>query len=285
MKLATLRTGATTVAVRVDEREVVEVDGFTDIGALLAHADWKAIARAASDVTHPLDDITEERWAPVVPNPSKIVCVGLNYRTHSLEMGRDLPEYPTLFAKYPEALIGPYDAIVLPAYAAHAVDWEAEMAIVVGSRARRLTPGQAAESIAGYSILNDVTMRDFQYRTPEWFQGKTFEATTPFGPVLVTPDEYHVDTDIRTEVNGEVLQHSNTGDLVFNPAALVSYISQIVTLNPGDVIASGTPGGVGHARKPPRYLKAGDTLTTAIEGIGALRNTMRIEPRPPALIE
>ncbi|MCS5722557.1 fumarylacetoacetate hydrolase family protein [Herbiconiux sp. CPCC 203407] len=277
MRLATLRTTGTTVAVRVDETSAVEIDGFADVGALLAHPDWKAIADAASGTAHPLHDIADESWAAVVPAPSKIVCVGLNYRNHILEMGRELPEHPTLFAKYPEALIGPHDPIVLPGYASHAVDWEAELAVVIGSKARRLSPEQAAGAIAGYSVLNDVTMRDFQYRTPEWFQGKTFEATTPFGPWLVTPDAYSVDTDIRTEVDGEVMQHSNTSDLVFDPAALVSYISQIVTLHPGDVIASGTPGGVGHARKPPRYLADGSVLSTSVEGIGTLRNVVRVE--------
>ncbi|TAJ48581.1 MAG: FAA hydrolase family protein [Herbiconiux sp.] len=277
MKLATLRTGDSTVAVRIDTDSAIEIDGFTDVGALLANGDWRAVAETAAGTAHPLTGIPDTDWAPVVPAPSKIVCVGLNYRNHILEMGRELPEFPTLFAKYPEALIGPYDEIALPEYASHAVDWEAELAVVIGTTARRLSPEQAADAIAGYSVLNDVTMRDYQYRTPEWFQGKTFEATTPFGPYLVTPDAYGVDTDIRTEVGDEVLQHSNTSDLVFDPATLVSYISQIVTLNPGDVIASGTPGGVGHARKPPRYLGQGDVLSTVIEGLGTLRNPVRVE--------
>jgi acylpyruvate hydrolase len=272
MKLATLRLDASTVAVRVDSDTVTEIGGFTDVGALLSDPAWRLTAKTATGVKHRLIDIADEQWAPVVPSPAKIVCVGLNYRNHILEMGREIPEFPTLFAKYPEALIGPYDPIVLPDYASHAVDWEAELAVVVGSRAHRVNPVDAADAIAGYAVLNDVTMRDFQYRTPEWFQGKTFEATTPFGPFLVTGDEYAVDTDIRTEVDGELMQHSNTSDLVFDPAALVSYISQIITLNPGDVIASGTPGGVGHARKPPRYLRDGSVLVTSIDGLGTLRN-------------
>lgn len=277
MKLATLRTPSGTVAVRIDDAVATEIDGVADVGALLADPDWRRVAEAATGAARPLDEIADTDWAPVVPAPTKIVCVGLNYRNHILEMGRELPEHPTLFAKYPEALIGPYDPIVLPEYASHAVDWEAELAVVVGRRARRLTVEEAADAIAGYAVLNDVTMRDYQYRTPEWFQGKTFEATTPFGPVLVTADEYAVDTDISTEVDGERMQHSNTGDLVFDPAALVSYISQIVTLNPGDVIASGTPGGVGHARKPPQYLTDGSTLVTTIDGLGTLRNPVRTE--------
>jgi acylpyruvate hydrolase len=221
--------------------------------------------------------VLPDAWAPVVPSPGKIICVGLNYRNHILEMGRELPEFPTLFAKYPEALIGAYDDLVLPAVAADAVDWEAELAVVVGSSARNVDEAAAADAIAGYSIMNDVTMRDYQYRTPEWFQGKTFEGTAPFGPVLVTADEFTLGASLRGEVDGEVVQEVSTDDLVFNPAALVSYISHILTLKPGDVIATGTPGGVGHARKPPRYLSAGSTLLTAVEGIGELRNRVVAE--------
>ncbi|MCU1636516.1 MAG: fumarylacetoacetate hydrolase [Cryobacterium sp.] len=277
MKLATLRTPDGTVAVRLDGGTATEITGVVDVGALLAQDGWRAQAAAADGATHPLDEIEPTAWAAVVPTPSKVVCVGLNYRTHILEMGREIPQHPTLFAKYPEALIGPYDTIELPEYASHAVDWEGELAVVIGRTARRLDPEQAAAAIAGYSVLNDVTMRDYQYRTPEWFQGKTFENSTPFGPVLVTGDEYGVDTELRTEVDGEVVQRSMTNDLVFTPAALVSYISHIVTLNPGDVIASGTPGGVGHVRKPPRYLSDGATLTTTIEGIGTISNPIRVE--------
>jgi acylpyruvate hydrolase len=147
----------------------------------------------------------------------------------------------------------------------------------VGRSARNVDEAAAADAIAGYSIMNDVTMRDYQYRTPEWFQGKTFEGTAPFGPVLVTADEFTLGASLRGEVDGEVVQQVSTDDLVFNPAALVSYISHILTLKPGDVIATGTPGGVGHARKPPRYLSAGSTLLTAVEGIGELRNRVVAE--------
>lgn len=277
MRLATLRTADATIAVRVDYTHAVEIEGVADIGVLLSDPNWRARAEDASGPAHLLTEIADERWAAVVPTPSKIICVGLNYRNHILEMGRELPEYPTLFAKYPEALIGPYDPIVIPAYAAQAVDWEAELAIVIGMPARRLNEDQAIDAIAGFSVINDVTMRDYQYRTPEWFQGKTFEATTPFGPVMVTADEYTLGTELSTLVDGEKVQSTTTDDLVFGPAALVSYISKIVTLNPGDVIASGTPGGVGHARKPARYLGNGAVLTTAVEGIGTITSTVVVE--------
>lgn len=272
MRLGTLRAGAGTVTVRIDADAAVEIPGVVDVGALLADPLWRSVAERADGPSHPLHSIGDRDWAPVVPHPSKIVCVGLNYRTHILEMGRELPAFPTLFAKYAEALIGPYDPIELPKAAPDAVDWEGELAVIIGRPTRRVSESEALASIAGYSVLNDITMRDFQYRTTEWFQGKTFENSSPFGPCLVTADEYAVDTELRTEVDGELMQRTSTGDLVFTPAALVSYISHIVTLNPGDVISSGTPGGVGHARNPHRYLASGQTLSTTIEGIGTLVN-------------
>lgn len=277
MRLGTLRTSGGTIAVRIDEGTAVEIGGFADVGALLISEGWQDAARAASGTAHELDALALTDWAPVVPHPGKIVCVGLNYANHIREMGRELPTYPTLFAKYPEALIGPYDTIVLPHEAADAVDWEGELAIVIGTTARRTPAGEAGAAIAGFTVINDVTMRDFQYRTPEWFQGKTFQDTTPFGPHLVTPDEFSPGPELRTEVDGELVQHTPTDDLVFGPEALIAYISTIFTLNPGDVIASGTPGGVGHARKPPRYLTDDSVLTTTIDGIGALVNPVRKE--------
>lgn len=274
MRLATIRKSDATVAVRVDETDVVEIDGHADVGSLLAVEGWREIAESADGARTPIADLDPRAWAPVVTRPAKIVCVGLNYANHILEMGRELPEHPTLFAKYPEALIGANDDIVLPAAAHDHVDWEGELAIVVGSAARKVDEAHGEAAIAGYAVLNDVTMRDYQYRTPEWFQGKTFEATAPFGPYLVTQDEFSLGGELRTQVDGETVQSTPTDDLVFGPAALVSYISTIVTLQPGDVIASGTPGGVGHARKPPRYLQAGGVLETSIEGLGAQRNAV-----------
>ncbi|GAA4686005.1 fumarylacetoacetate hydrolase family protein [Frondihabitans cladoniiphilus] len=277
MKLGTLRTGLSTTAVRVDDDSVVEIAGFDDVGALLQEPEWSSIARDAEGPSRRTSDVAPKDWAPVVTRPSKIVCVGLNYANHIREMGRELPEFPTLFAKYPEALIGPFDDIVLPSYAAQALDWEAELALVIGAPARRLEEEEALSAIAGFTVINDVTMRDFQYRTPEWFQGKTFEDSTPLGPFLTLREDYRLGTELQSRVDGEVMQSATTDDLVFGPAALVSYISKIVTLNPGDVIATGTPGGVGHARKPPRYLTDGAVLTTSIEGLGILTNAVRVE--------
>ena len=267
MKLATIRTPAGTAAVRVDGDTAIEV-GVPDVGALLADPGWRKRAAAADGSRHMVGALD---YAPVVPRPGKIVCVGLNYRAHIQEMGRELPAYPTLFAKFAEALIGPYDDLVLPAES-DSVDWEAELAVVIGQRVRRADEDGARAAIAGYAVLNDVSMRDWQFHTDEWLQGKTFEATTPFGPHLVTTDEVAPDAWIGCEVDGEVVQSARISDLVFSPVYLVGYISNILTLSPGDVIATGTMGGVGHARTPPRYLHPGQKLVTRIAGVGELVN-------------
>jgi acylpyruvate hydrolase len=274
MRLATIRISDGTRAVRLDGDQAIET-GHNDAGELLAQADWPAQAAAADGPRHPAASLD---LAPVIPRPGKIVCVGLNYRHHILEMGRALPEYPTLFGKFADALIGPRDPIQLPPESS-AVDWEAELAVVIGRMVRRADENDASAAIAGFCVLNDVTMRDWQYRTTQWLQGKTFEATTPVGPALVTPDELpggvRPALPITGAVNGETVQKADTSDLVFDPVTLVRYISTIMTLRPGDLIATGTPGGVGHARKPPRYLATGMTLTTQIEGIGRLENVVR----------
>lgn len=272
MKLATLRRDGATVAVRLDAEASVDIPGFADVGALLADPDWKAIAAGAAGRMIATADIPDDAWAPLVPRPGKIVCVGVNYREHIAEMGREEPDYPTVFTKYPEALVGANDPILLPPHAGEMVDWEAELAVVIGTRVRRADEQTAAAAIAGYTVLNDVSMRDWQNRTLQWLMGKSFENSTPVGPVLVTVDEVPVSARITTEVDGELLQDGRIDDLVFGPAAIVSYISQAFPLEPGDIVATGTPGGVGHARTPPRYLAAGQTVVTMIEGIGSLRN-------------
>jgi acylpyruvate hydrolase len=275
VKLATVRINGTTRAVRIDEDSAVDL-GESDLGVFLRHPDWSERAAAADGGAYGLDAVG---YAPVILAPEKIVCVGLNYRGHILEMGRGLPEHPTLFSKYARTLIGAYDDIVLPRSSSR-MDWEAELTVVIGAEVRHATPDQARSAVAGYTVLNDVTARDWQYRTTQWHQGKAFEATTPIGPWLVTADdpaigEAHL--DLTCQVDGDTVQKANTGDLVFDPAALVAYLSQIVTLVPGDVIATGTPGGVGHAREPARYLTDGTVLVTRIEGIGECRNTCRQE--------
>lgn len=264
MKLATIRTADGTRAVRVDDRGAVEL-GHPDLGALLARPDWRAEAAAATGAVHPLEGLD---YAPPVLRPEKILCVGLNYATHIREMGRDLPEHPTLFAKYARSLIGANDPITLPA-GSDQVDWEAELGVVVGALVRNASEDEARAAIAGYTVVNDITARDFQYRSVQWLQGKTFEASTPVGPWLVTDAS---PGEITCTVDGDVVQKADTADLVHDAVALVRYVSQIITLAPGDLIATGTPGGVGHARKPPRYLGVGSEVVTRVEGVGECRN-------------
>jgi acylpyruvate hydrolase len=275
VKLATIRDGGGTLAVRIEGDEAVELDA-TDVGAVLRREDWRSWAAAAGDARRPVDGLD---YAPLVVRPDKVVCVGLNYRNHILEMGRELPEHPTLFAKFTSALVGANDEILLPAVS-EKVDWEAELAVVIGARARHVSGDDALDAIAGYSVLNDVSARDYQYRTLQWLQGKTFEHSTPVGPWLVTRDESPgPEREITCEVQGELMQKADTSDLVFDPVALVSYISAIITLEPGDIIATGTPGGVGAARDPQRFLRDGETVVTRIAGIGELRNVCRKEAR------
>ncbi|MGY1636762.1 fumarylacetoacetate hydrolase family protein [Geodermatophilus sp. SYSU D00742] len=274
MKLATIRTlDERTRAVRVDDDHLVDL-GATDLGAFLATPGWQERAAAA---TERVAEVRGAVYAPVVPRPGKVVCVGLNYRNHILEMGRDLPEYPTLFSKYADTLIGATDDIVKPPETTE-FDWECELALVIGAPVRRARGTQAEAAIAGFAVLNDITCRDWQFRTREWLQGKNWEATTPLGPYLVTPDELpggvRPTLEISTRIDGETVQKDTTGDLLFDPVALVEYVSTMITLRPGDVIATGTPGGVGHARKPARYLSAGQVVTTEIAGLGRCENTV-----------
>lgn len=276
MKLATAQTPAGRRAIRVEGEHCIAL-AYPDLGRLLVRPDWPDVANAGDGARFRLEEV---RLLAPIPTPGKILCVGLNYRTHILEMGRALPEHPTLFAKYPEALVGPNDRIVRPSQT-EALDWEAELAVIIGRRVRHADDHEAAAAIAGFSVLNDVTARDWQYRTPQWLQGKTFEGTTPFGPYLVTPDEVTGNVapalELTCRVDGELVQRSSTTDLLFGPVDLVRYASTILTLNPGDVIATGTPGGVGHARTPPTYLEPGMVLQTELSEIGALENLVVAE--------
>jgi acylpyruvate hydrolase len=271
VRLATVRSDdeTGTWAASVEGDELVEL-AAADVRAVLEAGDPSAIGRPALPRRVAVADA---RLAPAVPEPRKVICVGLNYRHHILEMGRELPTHPTLFAKYALALTGPHDPIPLPSESQQ-VDWEAELAIVIGRPARRVTTADALAHIAGYAVINDVSMRDWQYRTLQWLQGKTFERATPLGPWLVTPDEVDHAADLRVscEVDGQLMQEARTSDLLFRPADVVAYISTFVTLEPGDVIATGTPGGVGHARDPQVFLRPGNVVRTAIEGIGELVN-------------
>ncbi|GLZ09087.1 ureidoglycolate lyase [Actinomadura sp. NBRC 104412] len=281
MRLTTIRLqdgdGMTTAAGRLDG-DLISVLPYPDVGALLAAGpDWRERAAQAGDRTVP---VSEASFAPLVPRPEKVLCVGANYRDHIAEAGMEVPRYPTLFAKYARSLIGPYDDIVLPANS-DAVDWEVELGVVIGEVARNIDREAAWDVIAGYTIVNDISMRDWQLRTSQFLQGKTFEASTPVGPYLVTPDEvgHARAADLTCAVDDDVMQKSVTSELVFSAAEIVSYISSFITLVPGDLIATGTPGGVGAARKPPLFLTDGQTLTSRIDGLGEQVNRCVAESR------
>ena len=266
MRLVTIRTPDGTQAARLDADRIVPLDA-PDVAAVL-EAGIGAVPEAGPSI-----ETADADLAPLISRPSKIICLGLNYRSHIEEMGAELPAHPTLFAKFPSALIGARDPIHLPE-ASNAVDWEGELAFVIGRRVRNASNDEAADAIAGYTICNDVSMRDWQWRTTQWLQGKTWENSTPLGPALVTPDEVDNAADLllRCEVDGEVMQEARTSDLLFKPVAIVSYVSTITTLEPGDVFSTGTPGGVGAGMQPPRFLRPGQVVRTSIEGLGELVN-------------
>jgi acylpyruvate hydrolase len=271
MRYATIRTGDGTHAARVEGDALVELDA-RDVGELLrAGSGAPLLTGTPTGVEH---EVATTNFAPVVLDPGKIICLGLNYEDHIREMSRELPGYPTLFAKYTEALIGARDAIVLPAVS-DMVDWEVELAFVIGRSVRHATVAEAEAAIAGFTVANDISMRDWQSRTLQFLQGKTFEHATPVGPWLVTPDEVGgvaPDLEVRCEVDGVTRQRSRTRELVFGPVDIVRYVSDVITLHPGDLILTGTPGGVGHAMDPPVYLRRGQVVQTTIEGIGELVN-------------
>lgn len=272
MRLVTLRTpDGGTRAGRIDGEHVIAFDA-PDVGALLASGtDWADRAAAASGAAHLLTDCD---LAPVVPRPAKIVCLGLNYQSHIDETGKPRPEHPTYFAKYARALVGPRDPIILP-LASGAVDWEVELALVIGRTARHVSEKDAATVVAGVTVANDISARDWQQRTTQNLAGKTFEATTPLGPAVVTLDELArgwSDLTLRCEVDAALVQQGHTSDLLFTPEQIIADLSRIVTLDPGDVILTGTPAGVGVARTPPQFLRAGQTVRTTIDGVGELRN-------------
>lgn len=271
MRLGTLATHDGSRAVVIRDDGAVPIDGYCDVGAVLRHPDGLHAARtvAESGTTTLTLDIARLRQ-PILA-PSSVVCVGLNYRTHILEMGRELPSAPTLFSKLPRALADPYADIELPRRSER-VDYEGELAVVVGTGGRDIAVKDAWSHVGGLTILNDVTARDYQRRTVQWFAGKTFQASTPVGPWIVTPDEIGdlSGRQLVVTVNGEERQRAVLDDLVFGVESLVADLSQIFALEPGDLIATGTPGGVGEP--DGRFLGPGDEVAVTIDGIGEIRN-------------
>ncbi|MDY3126799.1 MAG: fumarylacetoacetate hydrolase family protein [Corynebacterium sp.] len=293
MKLATVRTSFGTSAIRVLStpttlplRDITFTDNpssptaaspmvvgieldFADVGELLRSGDW----RKAADMSGEQAMYSVHDLAPVIPHPEKIICVGLNYAKHIREMGREFPDHPTLFVKFADALTGPYDDIYIPHYAQAKLDYEGELAVVIGKHAYHVDRSAALDYVAGYAIMNDYTLRDFQRQTSQFHAGKSFYRTAGFGPWLTTADEWSPGNNARitTTVNGEVRQDDNTDDLIFSIAELIEFVSRLYPLRPGDVIITGTPEGVGFARN--EFLHSGDNVTISIAGLGRISNT------------
>jgi len=240
-----------------------------DIGETFFREGWLTKIAAVADAGVPMD----VRLGPPVARPSKLICLGKNYLEHAQEGHFDAPEKPLLFAKAPSALSGPTDPIVLPRSCGQ-VDWEVELAVVVGREGKRIAPETAFDYIAGYTVMNDVSGREAQFGDGQWFRGKSFDTFAPLGPALVTPDEIGdiKDLTLTARVDGQRMQTGNTGDLIFDIPHLMAYISEDITLLPGDIISTGTPAGVGIFRDPPITLAAGNVVTCRIDGIGELVN-------------
>jgi 2-keto-4-pentenoate hydratase/2-oxohepta-3-ene-1,7-dioic acid hydratase in catechol pathway len=222
--------------------------------------------------------LTDARLLAPIPHPPKIICVGLNYRDHAIESKMEIPKVPTIFTKFSTAVIGPGDAIVLPKLSAKP-DYEAELAFVIGKGGRYISKDRWQDHVFGYTNLNDVSARDYQMATTQWTMGKTFDTFAPFGPAIVTADEIadpHA-LDIQMIINGEVLQSSNTSQLIFRIPELIEFLSSVFTLEAGDIVSTGTPSGVGFSRTPPRWLRPEDECVVKISGLGELRNPVKAE--------
>jgi acylpyruvate hydrolase len=272
-RFASCSLGERRFAALVEGETLRPLEGVTELGR-----ETPSVVLAdppLSDERVPLADVT---LLPVVPHPGKVVCVGLNYRAHVEEGVYDVPEYPALFSKFAETLIGAGAPVLLPPESA-AVDFEAELAFVVGRRVRRVSGEAALAAVAGYTIANDVSMRDYQYKTHQWLPGKNWAGSTPLGPYLVTPDEVgepHA-LDISLELNGERMQASNTSRFIFDIPTLIATISEFIPLAPGDVVLTGTPSGVGYRRDPQVLLRDGDRMVIEIERVGRLESPVVAE--------
>jgi 2-keto-4-pentenoate hydratase/2-oxohepta-3-ene-1,7-dioic acid hydratase in catechol pathway len=249
---------------------------YPDLKSVLVAEALPALATATRDVD-PLP-AGQVRFDPVIPEPGKIICVGVNYLEHIHEMGRERPDYPTLFVRFPDSLVG-HDVPVVRPRVSTQYDYEGELAIVIGRKARYVAADDALAHVAGYTCFLDGSVRDWQRHTSQFIPGKNFPATGSCGPWLVTADELPDPSalHLRTRVNGEELQSAPTRDLCFGVPQIIAYCSGFCTLEPGDIIATGTPSGVGFARTPPRWLKAGDCIEVELSGVGILRNTVMDE--------
>ncbi|WP_334184569.1 fumarylacetoacetate hydrolase family protein [Novosphingobium sp.] len=266
---------------------IVENDVVIDVGTVLGgeHGDLKAVLahgalneiESAKD-TAPRIAIADIHFAPVIPNPAKIFCVGHNYESHRQETGRDKTEYPSIFTRFADSQIGHEQPIILPAVSTM-LDFEGELAIVIGKGGRAISEAEALSHVAGYACYDDASVRDWQWHTRQFTPGKNFPGTGAFGPWLVTSDEIPDPSrlSVTTRLNGEIVQSQPTSDMIFPIPLIISYISRFTPLSPGDVIATGTPGGVGAKRQPPLWLKVGDRVEIDIPGVGLLINDVQAE--------
>jgi 2-keto-4-pentenoate hydratase/2-oxohepta-3-ene-1,7-dioic acid hydratase in catechol pathway len=258
----------------IDAWDTLEEDsGEPSVRALLQADLIGRLDQQLADGGIPVDQISLD--VPV-PDPEKIVCIGLNYRSHAAEAGIEPPSAPTFFAKFRNALAASGAEVTLPA-ASEKVDYEAEVAFVIGRRCRNVSEGDALAHVAGYTLLNDLSARDLQFATPQWMPGKVFDGSAPCGPALVTPDEAAANgaIEIALELNGETMQSASTDDLVFSVAELTSHLSRLMTLEPGDIVSTGTPSGVGSVRDPRVWLEDGDRISVHSPTLGELRTTIR----------
>lgn len=260
----------------------VEGEDILDLGALPdAPVDLKAaIAEDRLDFDGPAARIKRSELAllPVVPNPGKVLCVGHNYESHRKETGRAKVDHPSIFPRYADSLIGAEAPLVMPKVSTD-LDFEAELALVISKGGRNIPEAEAMDHIAGYACFNDGSVRDWQWHTTQFMPGKNFPGTGPFGPELVTPDEIE-DLDavlVQSILNGEVMQEAPIAHMIFTLPVIIAYVSQFTPLSPGDVIATGTPGGVGAKRNPPVWMKPGDEIEIRISGVGSLKNTVVAE--------
>jgi len=271
MRLATVRQGDSTTAALI-EGEQARLLTARDVAEVLA----RGLDSIGDLWTTNFLPVSQLDFAPLVPNPSATWCVGLNYAGHAEETGMPLPDFPAVFSKMASSLIGAHDDIQFPpAAVSEQLDWETELVLVIGQPVRYADETEAEAAIVGYAVGNDISVRDWQLRTSQWLLGKTLESSTPVGPWLITKDEFGSleGKAITCEVDGQLVQHADLADLHFKPATLVSYISQMATLNPGDLIFTGTPGGVALSREGQPWLTPGSVVRTHIEGIGDLVNT------------
>jgi acylpyruvate hydrolase len=271
--------GKTAMAVQVGKNWHGAANIVSTLESLIA-AGGSALADAAQKLSSaPQIDITKVKILPPVSNPEKIVCIGLNYVDHSAESGFKQPEFPTVFGRFNSSLIGDGAAIIKPPQSEQ-LDYEGELVAIIGRTARHVSEDTALDYVAGYSIFNDASIRDYQFKAPQWTPGKNFDGTGSFGPYFVTADELPkgcVGLSLQTRLNGVVVQKASITDMVFSVAKLISVLSSFMTLKPGDVIVTGTPSGVGLARKPPLWMKPGDVVEVEIEKIGVLRNPVVAE--------